>query len=114
VFWHFLHRQPSVNHRHAVLWQSLQEEAFFLFLGPLEVRSTLPANDGVFTVKTDYVLVDASGVTFNGGELGGQATTMIVSSIPEPTTAIYLFIGLTVLLGLARSLSVRSGPDANR
>jgi len=80
----------------------------FLFIfgpgGPIN----LPATDGVFTVRTDYVLVSPSNVTYNGSEPGGQTTIMTVTS-PEPTTAISFLAGLIALLGLTvRSVSGRS------
>jgi hypothetical protein len=59
----------------------------------------LPANDGVLTVQTDYVLNSPSGVTFEGV----VTTTMTVSSVPEPRTTIAIFAGFMALLGL-RSL----------
>lgn len=71
----------------------------FLFIfGSVPGPINLPASDGVFYVKTAYNLVNPSNVSFSGSALGGQTTTMTVSSVPEPTTAISFVVGSLVLL----------------
>jgi hypothetical protein len=63
----------------------------------------LPPSDGVFTVQTDYVLNSASGVSFDGV----VATTLTVSSVPEPRMPIAIFAGFIALLGFRLSRTHR-------
>lgn len=88
---------PAVNEASACGVTTNPPGGGFLFIfgvtgGPIY----LPANDGVYTVQTDYVLNSPSGVTFDGV----ATTTMTVSAVPEPRMVITIFAGFMVLLGL--------------